>query len=409
MCDGKRLTPSFPGKRGRNVTALRAALPDVVPTALRPRGSRSCASDPRRRVLDRGPPAHGSTAAQDRWGCRPRRPPVLSRTVLGNLFWYHLSNFLWPHPVVWQLDLAPPLAWEFFSSMRLLLGAGGARTSYSGGAQRSSQDHPNHHRSVWGHARARQRTFREVRPERSAVPWPTSQKVPLFRDRYAGTGDCSATSVDGTCHAFRGPLVAAGQSASFRTMIGLHQPDAAQPMAGSSRDHRVGVTANHRSHEPWPRGGPRGHGVERCCRSGGSVHSSRPHDGKRASERRSPLLSSHAPGPHREQTRPGRHRTPPWPCRASCRRAGAGPEVSVGEAPRATGPGCPSGRERSVVPPRWRVERSVISGPERALFRPDRSGPFRGRSVWRVGGAPGLAIAVPRPGCGAAAVARFGS
>lgn len=61
--------------------------------------------------------------------------------VLGNLFGPHFSNFFWPHPVVWQLDLAPPLSCLFFSSMPLLTGAGGARTSYSSGAQTSSQDH----------------------------------------------------------------------------------------------------------------------------------------------------------------------------------------------------------------------------------------------------------------------------
>jgi len=68
--------------------------------------------------------------------------PVTPAVVLGNLFWYHLSNFFWPHLGVWQLDLAPPLGCSYFSSMQLLTGAGGARTSYSSGVQTSSRDQP---------------------------------------------------------------------------------------------------------------------------------------------------------------------------------------------------------------------------------------------------------------------------
>jgi hypothetical protein len=58
--------------------------------------------------------------------------------VLNNLFRYHRTNGIWLHPAVWQSHFAPPLSCAFFTLMRLLTGAGGARTSYSSGAQTSS-------------------------------------------------------------------------------------------------------------------------------------------------------------------------------------------------------------------------------------------------------------------------------
>jgi hypothetical protein len=66
------------------------------------------------------------------------RPRV--SVVLGNWFRPQRPNSFGPHPTVWQDHLAPPVACGCFSSMRSWPGAGGARTSWSTGAQTSSRE-----------------------------------------------------------------------------------------------------------------------------------------------------------------------------------------------------------------------------------------------------------------------------